>query len=394
MTSFQFAHSDAGPWSAIAKALAAGLASPRDNAENGDAKRDDKRDDKADDKAEDSQRLGFLYVTDVIAEDVGSILAYLRQATGVEEWVGSVGIGICASGAEYFDRPAAAAMIASLPRDSFMVFPAITEAVGEIPAKGRAWIEKTSPPFGIVHGDPTAEGAAAMVETMALATQGFLVGGLTSSRGPQHQIAGRVVNGGLSGVLFAPAVEVATGLSQGCVPLGPAHRVTECLENVIIELDGQKALEVFKADVGELLARDLNRASGYIHAAFPVEGSDTGDYLVRNLVGIDPLHGWLAVGAEVATGDRVMFVRRDPKSAIEDLTAMIRNLKNRLPGRPKGGVYFSCVARGPNMFGKEGDEMALIREQLGDVPLVGFYGNGEISNNRLYGYTGVLALFL
>jgi small ligand-binding sensory domain FIST len=46
------------------------------------------------------------------------------------------------------------------------------------------------------------------------------------------------------------------------------------------------------------------------------------------------------------------------------------------------------------MFGEEGKEMSMIQDQLGDFPVVGFFGNGEISNNRLYGYTGVLALFL
>ena len=46
------------------------------------------------------------------------------------------------------------------------------------------------------------------------------------------------------------------------------------------------------------------------------------------------------------------------------------------------------------MFGEEGREMALIRAGLGAVPLVGFYAGGEISNNRLYAYTGVLVLFL
>ena len=89
-----------------------------------------------------------------------------------------------------------------------------------------------------------------------------------------------------------------------------------------------------------------------------------------------------------------MFVRRDPKSAEEDLVSMTDNLKGRLPGPPRGGIYFSCVARGPNMFGEEGRELSLIRDSLGDFPLVGFFGNGEISNNRLYSYTGVLALFL
>ena len=375
MTPFRFAHSDKGDWSRIAKDLANGLA-----LEGG--------------PSPGRAGLGFLYVTDAIADDLGGVLAYLREATGVAQWVGSVGIGICAGGAEYFGRPAAAAMMAEFPEDAFQVFPALSQSADEIPAQQRAWIERASPPFGIVHGDSTNARSAQVIDELALATQGFLVGGLTSSRGPQHQIAGRVTQGGVSGVLFRPAVEVATGLTQGCLPLGPSHIVTECLENVITELDGERALDVFKKDVGELMARDLSRAAGYIHAAFPVEGSDTGDYMVRNLIGIDPLRGWLAVGDEIATGDRVMFVRRDPKSAIDDLTRMVGNLKSRLPGPPRGGVYFSCVARGPNMFGAEGDEMALIKKLLGDVPLVGFYGNGEISNNRLYGYTGVLALFL
>ena len=374
MTPFRFSHSDAGDWAAIAKNLAQGLA--------------------GDDAGGDESFLGFLYVTDVIAEDLGSILTYLRQTTGIEDWVGTVGIGICASGVEYFDRPAAVAMVAALPKESYFVFPTIEKGPEDLSSEGQAWIENTSAPFGIVHGDPNNQGTAGLIEDLGIKTSGFLVGGLTSSRGAHAQVAGEVTEGGISGVMFSSAVEVATGLSQGCLPVAGSHVVSDSLDNVIIGLDGEKALDVFKDDVGELLARDLGRAAGYIHAAFPIEGSDTGDYLVRNLVGIDPERGWLAVGEEVEAGDRVMFVRRDPKSAEADLTTMIENLQNRLPAPPRGGVYFSCVARGPNMFGDEGEELSLIRDLMGDFPLVGFFGNGEISNNRLYGYTGVLALFL
>ncbi|MCH8237087.1 MAG: FIST C-terminal domain-containing protein [Proteobacteria bacterium] len=374
MTPFRYAHSDAEDWSGIAKNIADGLG--------------------GEDQGDGEARLGFIYVTDAIAENFGSILTYLRQTTGVHEWVGSVGIGICASGVEYFDRPAAVAMIADLPKDSFFVFPAITESADEIRAAGGEWIDRVSPPFGILHADPNNSLTADLIEKLSLTAAGFLVGGLSSSRGPVHQVAGEITQGGISGVLFAPEIEVATGLSQGCVPVGKTHVVSDSLDNIIIGLDGEKALDVLKEDVGELLARDLGRAAGYIHTAFLVEGSDTGDYMVRNLIGIDPVRGWLAVGEDVQAGDRVMFVRRDPKSAEEDLVATLKNLKSRLPGPPRGGVYFSCVARGPNMFGDEGKELSLIRDHLGDLPLVGFYGNGEISNNRLYGYTGVLALFL
>ena len=58
------------------------------------------------------------------------------------------------------------------------------------------------------------------------------------------------------------------------------------------------------------------------------------------------------------------------------------------------GFDFTCVARGSNLFGAGSTELRLIQRSLGEVPLAGFFGNGEISHDRLYGYTGVLALFL
>jgi small ligand-binding sensory domain FIST len=89
-----------------------------------------------------------------------------------------------------------------------------------------------------------------------------------------------------------------------------------------------------------------------------------------------------------------MFVRRDGISAVEDMARMLDSLKERAGPNIRGGVYHSCIARGPNQFGPGSRELAMIREALGDVPVIGFFGNGEISNGRLYTYTGVLSLFL
>ncbi|MBT3305227.1 MAG: histidine kinase [Alphaproteobacteria bacterium] len=377
MTPFKYAHSDAADWAGIARGLVEGLLRGEDLTHD-----------------DGETLLGFLYVTDVISEDVGSVLTYLRQTTGIDDWVGTVGIGICATGVEFFDRPAGVAMVARLPENGFHVFPALLDDIEELTGAAKTWIDETSPPFAIVHGDPNNKLSVDIIEGLGLTTFGFLVGGLTASRTAQPQIAGDITGGGVSGVFFAPDIEVATGLTQGCLPVGPPHVVSDCLDNVIIGLDGNPALDVFKEDVGELLSRDLKRAAGYIHTAFPITGSDTGDYVVRNLVGIDPDRGWLAVGEDIEAGDRVLFVRRDPKSAEEDLVNMLENLNKRIPSKPRGALYFSCIARGPNMFGEEGKEMSIVRDVLGDVPLVGFFGNGEISNNRVYGYTGVLTLFL
>ncbi len=338
-------------------------------------------------------RLGFLYITDHLAEHLGDVLEVMRKRTGILEWVGTVGMGICVDDREYFDEPAVAAMVATLPTDSFRILPALHDDLGGISDGDSAWIDRHSPAFGVIHGDPTHALTPALIEALSDEGTRFLVGGLTASRRGNPQIAGRLEDSCVSGVLFDPAIEVATGLTQGCTPVGPVHTITESSENVLMTLDGQPALDVFKNDIGELLARNLNRVGGYIHAALPITGSDTGDYTVRNLVAIDPAKGWLAIGQRVSEGDRVMFVRRDPQSAEEDLRHMLERLRKRLNGEPRGALYFSCVGRGASMFGAEGREVALIREVLGAVPLIGFFGNGEISRDRIYGYTGVLTLF-
>src|SRR3546814_54234 len=256
-------------------------------------------------------RLGFLYVTDNYAAEFEDIVAFLRQATGVQHWVGTVGFGVCATQREYFDEPALAVMIAALPEDAFRVFSGVVSDIGPVTDRHGGWIS-SHPPLAVVHAAPRNQHVPRLIHELAEATNGFLVGGLTASRGPVVQVADEVAEGGLSGVMLAlQAVPVAAGLTQGCTPIGPVHTVTSAEENILLEIDGRPALDVFKEDIGELRARDLNRVAGYIFAGLPVTGSDTGDYLVRNLVGIDPQHGAVAIVEYVDTGDTIMFCRRD-----------------------------------------------------------------------------------
>jgi len=337
--------------------------------------------------------LGFLYVTDHLAEHLEDILALFRSKTGVPHWIGTVGIGVCASGREYLDEPAIAAMVGDFEPDSFRVFSGIASAadIDNITLKcGGA-----APNFAIVHADPYNRDIADLVNKLAGKVEsGFLVGGLTSSRRQNLQVADGVVEGGFSGVSFSDSVTIATRLTQGCSPIGAKHVVTQCQQNVIVSLDGRPALDVFKEDIGEALARDLNRIGGHIFAGLPIAGSDTGDYLVRNLVGIDPANKLIAIGELVQQGSSVMFCRRDTKTANEDMTRMLESIRQGLFSRPRGALYYSCLGRGASLFGPNSEELKIIREALGDIPLVGFFCNGEISHNRLYGYTGVLTLFV
>lgn len=339
--------------------------------------------------------LGFVFATDAFADSLDAMVEALRRQTGVAHWVGTVGLGICGNGGEYYDQPAVSILVGAVPQDGFRVFGAVREDFGPFTQAHAAWIEKSGSRFAIVHGDPRNERLPELVARLAAEIHdGFIVGGLTSSRSAYPQVAGAVATGGLSGVMFAPEVPVATTLTQGCAPFGTVHEITGCDRNMLMGLDGRPALDVFFDEIGDVLARDLERAAHLIGAALPIKGSDRRDYLVRNLVGADRERKLLAIGELVEHGQPIQFCRRDPASAERDMRSMLGELKGRLSRPPRGGIYYSCVGRGRNLFGPESREMAIIRDELGDLPFAGFFCNGEISANRLYGYTGVLTVFL
>jgi small ligand-binding sensory domain FIST len=341
--------------------------------------------------------FGFLYITDSLAPYLQILLEEFREKTGIRDWVGTVGSGICCTGRELYDEPAAAIMLATLPVDSYRLIPAGISGLSEMLKENQTWIAAHGVHFGVVHGDPRNTHIAQLIESLSTELDpGFLVGGLTSASEEafMHQIAGEVYEDGLSGVLLSANIPVISGLTQGCTPLANKHTITRSEGHILAELDGRPALDVFKEDIGEALAKDLSGVAGYIFAGLPVPGSDTGDYLVRNLMGIDPDEKLLAIGDNLEDDAPIIFCRRDGATAREDMLRMLGDLGKRAGGQIKGGLYYTCLGRGRNQFGKDSEELKMIRDQLGEFPLVGFFANGEISHNRLYGYTGVLTLFL
>lgn len=334
--------------------------------------------------------LGIVYASGSLAHALDLIAGRLREATGIDAWVGTGGIGVCANADGGFLDGAVSVLIAALPPDGFRLFDGLEELC--VDASNRD--HPTS--FAIVHGDPRQARTPALIESLAETAGAFLVGGLTSASGiGAMQIAGRPTEGGLSGVLMSADIPVITGLTQGCTPIGPVRRITGTDGPWITTLDDHPALDGLKEDVGPVMARNLERLSGFILAARLESGLDRSDYLVRDLGGIDPLRGFVMVGDDLRPGDRLCFVKRDPEGAKADLKRLTTDLKKRADGRPiLGALYHSCTGRGRHLFGTEDAELVLIQEELGPMPLSGFYTNGEIFRDRLYGFSAVLTLFL
>jgi small ligand-binding sensory domain FIST len=247
-------------------------------------------------------------------------------------------------------------------------------------------------PTAIVHVDPRRPFEDAL-QAIASRSGAYLVGGLTASRTKRYdQLAGKVAAGGTSGVLLGPDIGVAIGVSQGCSAIGPVREITEVQENLVATLDGEIALQALLKDLAVNDEADLRDLLLSLHVGLPVPNCDTGDYVVRNIIGINTENGRVGVADHVEVGQKMFFCRRDRAAATKDLVGMVQKLRKRAEA-PRGALYVSCCARGPNMFETASEEVALVRSALGEIPLVGFYANGEISGDRIYGYTGVLALF-
>jgi len=205
----------------------------------------------------------------------------------------------------------------------------------------------------------------------------------------------------VSGMLLSGEFELTLANTIACGLIGTAHRVTAARDNIIIELDGHPAYEVFAEAAGPL-ATDLRRALTYIFVAIPVyENADTierGQFVVRNIVGASEEHGVIAVAFQPKVGDTIGFVLRDAERSREDLKATLDELNDRLDNKtpPAFGLYFNCVSRGAGLYNIPGHDSAYIRRALGPVPIAGFFTGFEISSlaeqTSLLQYSGVLAL--
>lgn len=370
--------------------------------------------------------LGFLYITDHLSDDAESILNLFKSVLDIEDWIGAVAVGICTCGEEFIDKPAISAMIGRFDADDFRLFPPVAIETQEAADTLNPWLSDNDPMLVFVHGDPLAEeDPAQSIKALNRVTGGFMIGGLSSSRHEQIQFSKNAHSGGVSGAVFSQNVKVATALSQGCTPIGAFHTITRGDESLVLELDGQRAVSIFEQDLRVMAMKKIDKdpdhiiidadalenpdavpeefkslMKGEIHVAFSVSESDQKDYLVRNLVGLDPDEGSMTVSHYISSGDRMGFVHRDDDTVREDLTKSLLDLRQRIKKEhgafePKGAVYVSCVARARGAVeGSDTSEMTLVREIIGDVPLAGFYAGGEISNARLYGYTGILTVFL
>jgi small ligand-binding sensory domain FIST len=382
-----------------------------------------------------SPTLGVLYITDHYGADAQDILDHLgAELPEVTDWTGTVGVGVAANNAEYFDEPALSVMLCDLPSDQYRVFSGVAPLAS---TEMSGFAAHTA----LVHADPRTPELTELIAEMAQRTDtGYLFGGLSSGRVGSLQFAiggngnirgqgavGGVFSGGLSGVVFGEGVRLVSRVTQGCQPVSREREITEADGNLLLKLDGEPALDVLLGDLGVTLdepERAIETVRGTL-VGLSGPGSDGirrtrelgADVRVRHIIGLDPSRRGVAIAEVAEVGMRMSFCRRNAQAARADLMRVCAEIREELepeeqtlataravaageaeaaphPARRiAGAIYVSCSGRGGPHFGAPGAELQIVRHALGDVPLVGFFAAGEIARHHLYGYTGVLTVF-
>jgi small ligand-binding sensory domain FIST len=231
------------------------------------------------------------------------------------------------------------------------------------------------------------------------------VGGLASGgRHPGVHVlyeGSSVHRSGAVGLTLTGDVIVDTVVAQGCRPIGEPMFVTGCHEHVLRTLDGKPAMRVLRDLHERLTPRDqeLMRHSLFLGVVMKEsrESYGQGDFLVRNILGLDTVGGGVAVGARLREGSVVQFHLRDATTSAEDLETLLSRHAGRSGGVPQGALLFSCLGRGVHLYGRADHDSGIFRRHFGDVPLGGFFCNGEIGpvhgTTFVHGYTSSFALF-
>ena len=213
-----------------------------------------------------------------------------------------------------------------------------------------------------------------------------IVGGLASG-GSQEEtcvfINGKIVDAALIPVVGRTSIVPV--LSQGCRPIGEPMTVTRAENNVIYALGGESAYRVLENAFQTLTEEQKSNARGNLFAGLAgneyVEDFQSGDFLIKNIIGADPDSGAVVIGGIPRIGQTLQYQIRDRSIALEDLDRACEST-SEIRHKAFATLLFSCLGRGRRFFGHPDQDAEKLYQAVGAKPSVGFFCNGEIAPVR------------
>jgi small ligand-binding sensory domain FIST len=358
--------------------------------------------------------LVVVFATPPAFPSAHEMLHAVRRVTGAPAVVGASGVGVLSDQIEVEaieapgspDPRQAAVAVLAVRSEAHRFAPFLvdeTEGLGAA-AGSVAGARLTEADAGalIALPDPMGLDPGRLLAALAERGRGVPVLGGVASGLPLFELCNAdVVSGALVGLAVSGAAPVV-GVAQGCEPIGEPFVITRGDGMTVEEIAGRPALEVLAEAVASVEGGTPRVRGAGLFAGLAMDPAKSplarGDFLVRNLVGVDRGNGSVSVAEPIHVGQTIQFQLRDARAAADDLRATLAAMAEALGGRPPGfGLYFNCAGRGRGLFGVADHDIGAIRERLGEFPLAGFFGNGEFApvgrRNHFHTYTGVLVVF-
>lgn len=353
--------------------------------------------------------LVFVFFSSHYADHVDELIQAVRRELDARLLLGCTGEGVIAGSEEIEESPAVTLWAARLPGVRLTPL-RLSVAQDEDRFTVTGWPEGlgtgSERPVLILLADTFSSPMDEVLSLIADRCPGApAIGGLAGGgSGPGENcllLNDEAYHVGVVGAALSGPVGIRTVISQGCRPIGDRYVVTKAENNVIYELGGVPALQRLQAVFESLSEAEQRMAHRALHIGIVIDEHrdrfERGDFLVRNLIGADRNSGSVAIGDTLREGQTVQFHIRDPHSASDDLNLLLAadRAKHTMP--PLGALLFSCCGRGRGLFGRPHHDVSAVREREGEIPIAGFFAQGEIGpvggRNFLHGYTASVALF-
>jgi small ligand-binding sensory domain FIST len=355
--------------------------------------------------------VALLFVSPHHVQAADQIAAEACNLLGTRHLIGCTGEAIAGTGREIEDEPALSLWMGRWP--GVRITPLHLEF--ERTAEGGAldgWPDELAGDwpansFLIVLGEPFSFPADFLLERMNEDRPNVpVLGGMASGAaqpGDNRLLLGpgAFVEGAVALHITGP-VRLRTVVSQGCRPIGRPFVVTKAERNIIYELGGKSALVQLREIFDTLPTREQRLVQRALHVGRVVsEYQDRfaqGDFLVRNVVGIDANSGAIAIGDYIRPGQTVQFHIRDQEAADAELVQLLAAARADCGATPAGALLFTCNGRGTRMFTQPHHDADAIARAFGPIPLAGFFAQGELGpigrQNFIHGFTASIGLFL
>jgi small ligand-binding sensory domain FIST len=354
--------------------------------------------------------LALLFVSQHHREHFQEMTSQIFNELQPRVLLGCTGEGIIGGGQEVERQPATCLWAGHLPNVEITPFHLTFSQTSQgISLMGWPQKENASSPYQafLLLAEPFTTPGAELLEFLEGKHPGVpAVGGMASGGMDYGQnrliLNDQVVDEGVVGVAMAGPISLMTIVSQGCRPIGERFVITKADRNIIYELGGRPALECLQQVYATLSPDEQRLARQGLHIGCAIDEHknkfERGDFLVRNLVGADQETGSIAITDIIKEGQTVQFHIRDRETASEDLHWLLTARKGKDNDKSiAGGLLFSCNGRGQRLFGNPHHDITAIRKQIGDIPVAGFFAQGEIgpvgSRNFLHGFTASVVLF-